>query len=217
MVPIGTLSHEYGHIAVAKFFGYETILSYKSMKYHNSPRMNSWKEFHKAYGYDIRDGKPFPGQTEYKKLKKDLLRERFLVKIGGPAQTMLTGTFSLLLLTASRKSRWNENLKLIEWFMVFFSLLWLRQPFNLAMVTGYRIIFSKREFGGDEHYISKYLELPYWSISFITGIIGALICSYVMFIVLPKKYRIGFTAATIIGGLSGYFLWMYSVGPAIFL
>ena len=30
---IGTLSHEYGHIAVAKYFGYETELHYGSMEF----------------------------------------------------------------------------------------------------------------------------------------------------------------------------------------
>jgi hypothetical protein len=30
---IGTLSHELGHIAVAKYFGYETTLDYGSMAY----------------------------------------------------------------------------------------------------------------------------------------------------------------------------------------
>ena len=32
--PIGTISHEYGHIAVAKLLGYKTTLHYASMNWY---------------------------------------------------------------------------------------------------------------------------------------------------------------------------------------
>ena len=37
---IGTVSHEYGHILVAKYFGYETTLHYGSMKYDTGDRIS---------------------------------------------------------------------------------------------------------------------------------------------------------------------------------
>ncbi len=33
---VGTLSHEYGHIVVAKYLGYETKLHYGSMNYEDT-------------------------------------------------------------------------------------------------------------------------------------------------------------------------------------
>ena len=84
-------------------------------------------------------------------------------------------------------------------------------------------IFSEEEakkascdyFGGDELALSQMHNLNEGTISIITAIIATIVCSYVIFVILPKKYLISFFAASLIGGISGYYLWFCKLGPYV--
>jgi hypothetical protein len=67
-IPIGTLSHEYGHILVAKYFGFETVLHHASVSY---------------------DDSAFVGDPSFHQL---------LISWGGPISTILVGSFSFFFL-----------------------------------------------------------------------------------------------------------------------
>lgn len=226
---IGTISHEYGHIIVAKSFGYETTLHYGSMNY-----------LPKGYLEDkdviaVRDLTKDYVDIEYDSWPKDIkekteeynniLQKRYwnkksnsglLVTVGGPLQTTLTGTIGLLILLWRRKSIYKNGLKVLDWLAIFLSLFWLREIFNLVTSIGGELISPNGTwFGGDELYISQSLNLCSGTISLILATIGTIIAIYVVFRIIPKKIRLTFILSGFIGGIVGFILWMNIIGPKI--
>lgn len=137
---MGTVSHEYGHIAVAKMFGFETNLHYSSMNYHpkgylEDETLQALKSLRKEYTNTDYDSLPKEIKEKIKKYNQ-ILQERYwndlsnkglFITIGGPLQTLLTGTLGLTLLLVRRKSIYQNGLKVFDWFSVFLSLFWLRE------------------------------------------------------------------------------------------
>lgn len=213
---IGTLSHEYGHIIIAKYFGHETELHYGSMSFEGSDKFLDYESIYKEYKHEINNDLSFPEKAEFDSLLEKLKTEYLLILIGGPAQTILTGLFGLFLLFLRRNFIRNNGLKLIDWLLIFLSLFWLRKVFNLVgsiasgLFNGTGIYFS-----GDEAKISKYLELPISTIPVILGILGLLISIFVIFRIIPIKLRLTFIIGGLIGGISGFIIWMNILGPII--
>lgn len=54
-----------------------------------------------------------------------------LVKIGGPLQTILTGTIGLLILLWRKYSIFINGMKPLDWLTTFLSLFWLREAFKM--------------------------------------------------------------------------------------
>jgi hypothetical protein len=178
---VGTLSHELGHIAVAKVLGYDTYLGYGYMNY-DKPNGS----------FNVKDS--------------------LLIRIGGPLQTMLTGTIGLILLFLWRKKfNINRNLLWSQWLLVFITLFWLRQSANMIMGIG-----SLNKLGrNDESRIAYYLKWPLPSISIATGCIGLLVLAIVVFKFIPNKQRVTFLLAGLIGGIIGFWLWLIKLGPIL--
>ena len=195
--PIGTVSHEYGHIAVAKFLGYKTTLHYASMNWYP----DTLKSNIVVYKID--------------EANREQLNE-FIITCGGVLQTILTGTIGFIFLLMQRRKIINSGLKLYNWFAVFLSLFWLRQILNpiftisneLKNPDGYY-------FGGDEFKISNYLGLWEGTISSILGIIALLITGYVAFYIISIKNRLTFALSGFIGSALGFVLWMIIIGPKL--
>ncbi|AWI25954.1 hypothetical protein [Flavobacterium pallidum] len=211
---IGTLSHEYGHIAVAQSLGYKTTLSYQSM---HVDRKAEKAELHRlAYPYlnEIKNKQPYPAKAAVDAKCRQMHRNDLWIRLGGPLQTMLTGTIGFCILWYRRKKSRAALFHINDWIFVFLAFFWIRQPSNILHSFGYKIITGKGHWiGGDEWYISYYLKVPLWTASVITGIIGLLIVAYVIFAVIPKKYRLTFLTAGITGGVAGFLLWMDYLGP----
>lgn len=175
LTPIGTISHEYGHIVAAKYFGYETSLHYGSMNYYpkgylQDKDLEAYKTLTKDYWdteYELWPNDIKEKATEY----RNIFEERYwneksnkglFVTIAGPLQSILTGTIGLIILMVRRKSIHRNGLKILDWLAVFLSLFWLRQIFNLVTSIGGEIISPDGTwFGGDELAISQGLNL--WS------------------------------------------------------
>jgi len=188
---VGTLSHEYGHIIVAKKLGYNTTLHYGSMDYTSKLHTNEIKE-------------------------ETLIFDSLLITMGGPLQTILTGSFGLILLLYNRKKMSMHGLKITDWFAVFLALFWLREVFNiLTAIIGEIIKPNGSYFGGDEKYISEVLNLPIGTTSITLGIVGVLIATFVVFKIVPNKLRLTFMLSGFLGGISGYYLWMKIIGPIV--
>jgi hypothetical protein len=223
---IGTLSHEFGHIIVAKFLGYETELSYGSMSYN-----------HKGYNEDenaklliklyednliaISNNQEFPDKSRYEELSLIINEEYptnkehgFWITFGGPIQTILTGILGLLIL-GFRKAKGKYEFKFLNWLGVFLSLFVLREVFNLVMAFAKSILFSKSNFYGDEFRISRYLGFNEWMIPIITGLLGLIISLYIIFWVIPFQHRLTFIFSGFIGGILGYLFWFYWLGKLI--
>src|SRR5690606_12000069 len=110
---IGTVSHETGHYIAAKIVGLNALVHYGSTSIIIPDNFNNI--FTKS--------------------------ELFLITLGGPLQTIFTGTLGVLLLLYNQKKIISlKKLKIIHWVYIFLSLFWLRQTFNfITLVTKYFI------------------------------------------------------------------------------
>ena len=209
---IGTVSHEYGHIIVAKSLGYKTTLHYGSMGSSISKEYKLLSEYHKKNKKSILSKNPSKEKTIFKSRLKELERKKFWITLGGPFQTMLTGMLGLLILYFRKEK---TTFSFIDWLAVFLSLFWLREVFNLATGIIDGLFLNGTFFGGDEYGISKYLDLPIGTVSIILGVFGFVISLFVVFIKIPKKHQLTFIISGFVGGLSGFYLWYHIFGPKL--
>ena len=191
MVAIGTLLHEAGHIGVAKALGYETRLRFDSMTYFDPSQ-------------SIRD------DTEVEREREG--RRELLVSIGGPAQSMLTGTIGLLLLWRLRRRAsgpdGNESSGRL-WGATLLALFWTRPVFN-----GLAGFLKAGELRSDEIKIARYLDWPVWSVAAATGVMGLMACLWVVHL-QPAEQRIQLLVGGPIGGLIGFAVWFWWLGPLL--
>jgi len=213
---IGTVSHEYGHIVVAKWFGYKTTLHYGSASWDEN---NGWEEYRaisSKYSYEINNDLTFQRKKEYERIIKRLNDDGLIVLIGGPLQTILTGLIGLTIILFRRKTIRKNGLKLIDWLSVFLSLFWLREVFNVTRSVTLGILKETCSyFSGDEARISTILDLPIRTFSIILGVLGLIISLFIIFKIVPYNKRLAFITGGLIGGISGFVLWMNIIGPKI--
>ncbi len=228
-VPIGTISHEYGHILAAKSLGYDTSLHYGSM--HHFPKgfyedkdvialLNLTEDYSKidyeSWPIEIKEKAKAYDKVIQQRYYSEKSNDDLLIAIGGPLQTIITGTIGWLLLYWRRKLIYKNGLQLLDWFAVFLSLFWSRELFNLATSIGQELISPNGTwFGGDEYYISRGLNIWSGTISILLAVIAAMVTFYVIFKILPKKIQLTFIVSGFIGGISGFILWMNIIGPKI--
>ena len=223
---IGTLTHEFGHMTVAKYFGYETELHYGSMHYDypgidDDPLVQELRKNTLDNAEALKNKKDFEGMSRRKELFK-ILKEKYpypkshktWIIFGGPAQTLLSSFLGLFILFY-RKSKEKEYFVLMDWIGVFLSLFALREIFNYVMVLFKTILHGDVASGNDEFKLSRYLDVNQWTIPTIALIIGTVICLYVIFRVIPLKYRFTFLVSGFVGGILGFFIWLRWLGPLV--
>ncbi|MCE2611710.1 hypothetical protein LVD13_01920 [Flavobacteriaceae bacterium D16] len=141
---------------------------------------------------------------------------RFLVTLGGPLQTMITGILGLALIRIRRNERFQNGLKLWYWLAIFLSLFWLREVFNLVMSVGNELVYPDGlYFGGDEAEMAWHLGLPLGTFAFLFGILGLLVGLYVVFKIVPDNLRLTFITGGFFGGILGFIIWMNHLGPIL--
>ncbi len=211
---IGIVSHEYGHILAANYLGYETKLHYASMDWNGEEFKKQYEILYLENEEDIHNNQPFPDKQRMDDMLSKFKRHSFIITLAGPLQTTFTGILGLLLLFLRRNMRRRNGLKIIDWLGVFMALFWLREIFNLMMSILRKLITGKDSFfGGDEMQLSLILGLPAGTFSIALAILGLLISYFVIFRIIPKANRPIFVISGCIGGLAGYFIWMYGIGP----
>lgn len=222
---VGTQTHELGHVAVSQSLGYETKLYYGSMTHYHKGYFED-TDVQKLHAfYDNKDSfEDFTeADREYERELRVIINEKFpenkthnfLVTLGGPAQTILTCFLGLFILTY-RKSKKRKKFKLYDWIGIFLSLFILREVFNAVMAVASYLINGTNSFSGDEFRISNYLDIHQWSIPIITGLLGMMIAVYVIFKIIPLKYRFTFIIAGFLGSISGFILWFNYLGSWLF-
>ncbi len=213
LVPIGTLSHEYGHIIAAKLLGYETSLHYNSMNW-GGQKKSQLIGLSRTYGNEIQKDLDFPLRDKYQSLSTEVKKDALLIACGGPLQTILTGTIGLFILMFRRRQMVAGKFNLVDWVAIFLAFFWARQIFNPIMTVVMGIVKNRPMFnGGDEVNIARMLSLPNWMISIILGGVGTYICLFVIFKFVPKNIRKEFVIGGIIGSAIGFVTWMKIVGP----
>jgi len=184
---IGTISHEAGHYITAKALGYHARINYMS-----------------TIVILLINGK----LTDPK--------ERMLITLGGPVQTILTGTIGLVLLFFFRRSFQSASkLNLKQWLIIFITLFWLRQTANFVIWVSNYFINGQFLTRGDEVKLARYFGLPEATIVTITALAGAIILFTVIFKFIPIAQRFTFILAGLFGGIAGYLLWFGGLGEMI--
>jgi len=165
--------------------------------------------------------------TEIEKVpqsKLDVLRnlkskeedDKLWITLGGPIQTMITGLIGFLVLYLRKETWTKSSFGIINWIAVFMGLFWSRQIFNLLIgIFNYLFGHASTPFGGDEAKISNILNMPSGTIGIVTGIIGMVVCSIIVFKVVPKHDRLIFLLLGIFGSAIGYMIWFEIIGPKI--
>lgn len=229
---VGTLSHEYGHIVIAKYLGYNTILHYGSMEYYKGDVHykddEDYKEVVKIYetfSNAIDNNLEFDEKERFLELQNILNikypeidskddTNNLYVTLGGPIQTILTSFLGLFILW-NRKSKTKGKFKISDWLGVFLSLFILREVFNFVTALFKTIFKSESNFHGDEFRISRFLGFDEWVVPSITVVLGMVISFYVIFKVIPLKYRFSFILAGLVGGILGFAIWFGFLGKLI--
>ena len=203
-----TLSHELGHIGVARWLGYATELHYASMAYHYETEI-----------YAGRCGMPASAAEDVDAYaacrRRAEQRDRLLISLGGPLQTMITGTIGLVWLLWDRRKRCSADpLSRAGWYAALLALFWSRQVFN-QLAYGLRWIRGAIDAptGGDEAEIAGLLDIPAWSLSATTALIGVVVCLTVVGYGVPSPLRCRFFSAGVAGSTVGFGLWMGLIGP----
>lgn len=211
---IGTLSHEFGHFIVGRYLGSKTSIHYGSTSWGRSDLNDKIMKIYSANKVAIDAKKEFPQKREFEILTAQSSKNSFWMTLGGPLQTMITGTIGvLLILHIKKRHKFASNLS--HWFCLFLALFWLRQPTNLTSWILGKSFNGRYSTNADEIRLAQYLELPQGIIMWITGIIGLITAGYVILKFVPKVKLRTFVFSGFLGGISGYILWLKILGPII--
>lgn len=215
---IGTLSHEMGHIAMAKLQGFETSLHYGYMQYDIGSFPSDIEGVALEYKDEISKGLDFPKKNRWEEVRKERQMQRFWVSLGGPLQTVLFGTIGCILLFIKRKRLQEKGLKLLDWIFVFLALFWLREWFNPVYGLASGIIDGDyTPFNGRSDELRLARTLGWWegSISLPLALIAFVIALWVIFKMIPKVARFTFIISGLFGGVFGFFFWLEGIGPIL--
>ncbi len=213
---IGTLSHEMGHYTIAKLKGFKgSTINYASSNPGTSEEDEILDSIYSIYKTQIDANTPFPAKNLWNTTIQKYSRNHLWITLGGPLQTMLTGTIGFILLLLSGSKTPADSLSFKQWSFVFLSLFWLRQTTNFVVGLGVLLASGKHATTGDEIRLADQLGIPIYSIQTPTALIGIGILVYIVFKVIPQQQRITFLAAGAFGGVTGYLFWLQSFGKII--
>jgi hypothetical protein len=215
MTVVGTLTHELGHYSVSKLLGYEASINYQSSSHWDNDFNEYLRDTYEKYSNEIKNNTDFPGKARYLKTVQKYSSDNFWIILGGPLQTIMTGSIGFLLLFVFRKRYIaSDKVHLIGWTLIFISLFWLRQVANLCMAVMTFLIKGQPSLRGDEMRLAQHLDINIWSIQIITGLVGIGILVIVLRL-LPKTSVLTFLLSGLAGGLLGYYLWLIKFGQYI--
>ncbi|MFC4262638.1 hypothetical protein ACFOWM_07105 [Ferruginibacter yonginensis] len=213
---IGTLSHELGHYTVAKSLGYYSKVSYGYTIWDDTTNRPFIDSIYSKYYKEIESNQDFPRKKEFDLIQKKYNKDGFYITLGGPIQTMLTGSFGfILLLTQKRKIIERDRINPYQWLSIFLCLFWLRQSVNFIVWVITYLINNKVLTRSDEIRIAISLSLPKESLTIFTALVGIAVLIFVIFKIIPTKKRFTFILAGLFGGTFGYFFWLFWIGPKL--
>jgi hypothetical protein len=213
---IGTVSHESGHYIVAKCLGYEARINYGSTSWYDKKNEIFFKSHWRLYQKQIKAKQKFPDKERWDSLTLKRQHASFWITLGGAMQTMLTGTIGLIFLLFLRRRYFSsKKLSFLLWLLIFITLFWLRQAANFFVGATILLLHGSVRSHSDEFRLARYLNIPQWTILIITASIALIILAIVIFKFIPIKQRLTFMAAGLVGGVSGYLLWLILFGKFI--
>jgi len=222
---VGTVSHELGHFVVGKSQGYNVKLHYSSVGF-TDPTPREMAKFDSLYKADEKKILAIETSAEkeyFLKYRQSLStyydtkkHNPIWFRLGGPLQTLLTGTIGILWLWYHRKKIVAKTeLTVKEWFAVIVAFFWSRAIINEIICIYYYIVNNEVLKDGDEAHLSLYFGLPANTVNSVTGIIGAVLLLWVTFKLVPKQQRFTFILAGIAGSALGVVIWFLWIGPVV--
>ncbi len=213
---VGTLTHELGHYTMAKYKKCKASINYRATRFVDTSNTDRLHLIFSKYKNEIRNKQNFPYKIEWERKVKKRMHDNFLIILAGPLQTTLFGTFGLILLGIYKKKYYLANkLNFKQWFIIFISLFWLRQAFNFVREIVYFIFRGNISTTNDEVKLAIYLGIHKLSISLGTALIALIVLILIVFKFIPISQRIIFILTGFIGGLLGFVLWFYLLGPIL--
>lgn len=201
---------------MARSLGYSTNLHYGSLGFDNSKLNREIDSIYLRNQYAIEHNLEYDEKEDFDRKYDKLVSDDIKVLLGGPLQTILTGTIAFMFLLFRKNKIKRNGLRMIDWLLVFLSLFWMREIFNFITSIFAGLFFEDELFfGGDELYISIFYNLGPGTIPIITAIIGTAISAFVIFKILPKEIQKTFIIAGLSGGIIGFGLWFYVLGPLV--
>ena len=154
--------------------------------------------------------------TSFSNNKEFVDNDYFWITLGGVLQTIFTGTVGFTLLIINRKSfEKSESLNFKQWVLIFISLFWLRQLANLFIGL---IGFLKRghfSIKSDESKLDYFFNFETGTTLSVTAILALIILIVIIYKFIPRQQLFTFLISGLIGGVSGYYLWMIVFGKIL--
>jgi len=144
----------------------------------------------------------------------DYEHKRMLFTLGGPLQTMLTGTIGVagLLYIRMRTAVDAYKPKHLLWLTLAF--FWSRAVFNEVLLWGNYLINNQWARSGDETKLFTYFNMPQIYGHLILFCVSSAILLWVTFGIL-QQHRKQFIIWGAVGSLCGGLLWVYIVGKYV--
>lgn len=136
-----------------------------------------------------------------------------LVTLGGPVQTMVTGTLGLGLLWRLRGQAWGGR----HVIALLMALFWSREVFNAAAYVVFQLggmVPAERLVQGDELLLGLALGGPPELVLAVTGLVGVVAVLWVA-LEVPRAERVPLVVGGGVGSLLGFALWMSFLGPIL--
>lgn len=213
----GTLLHESGHYVVGLLQGRIGMhIGYAYTTHGDYPADEQLTRLEQVHYDDIIHHRHFPGEQVYKQLHQQVQHQDFLFTLGGPVQTMLTGTLGFAaMLIGRRRFLAAQRLGVWQWLLVFLSFFWLREAVNLFMIWMRLLLEGEYKMRADEFRLAIYLGWSPWSIQVAGAIVAVAIAAVVSFRYVPLQQRFSFVLAALAGGICGYVFWLETWGPVV--
>ena len=193
---LGTIIHEFGHFFSGKLMGYTPTLHYNKVTYENDT----------FYKYLESNG--VSDNVYY-----DIQKEKTIRVACGPLTNMVIGILGLIIIAVYNRFKTIETMNVINWVSLLSSLLVLRQ----IVIGIFAVAFSLigKSLSCDELSIDYFLKLKPFTVLTITSIISAILFYIIIRHFVPKFLRITFLSSILVGGISGYILWLFILGPIL--
>jgi len=216
---IGTVSHECGHYAVMKYYGYGASIHYSYCSIDSrSPMEEKDFDFFPDSIINKTEFSDFYKYIDWYLYGYERKLASFHFDLGGPVLTLGIGTLGLVLLFLFRRRyRSAGRLTYPQWLLLLASLFWLRPVANLASYLIHVIVSGNWLPHGhsDEEKISLFLGLPIMTTGIVTAAIGLVVLILAVFYFIPKSERMTFLVGGLTGGIAGYYLWLIQFGRYI--
>ncbi len=199
---VGTVLHELGHAAMAKYLNVDFTI------HHNSVKLSD--ELSKDYRLLMDSIRFYHSNDSVKKINQDNRNtiskyhyQSFLITLGGPMQTILTSILGIVVLVFRRFKTYHFSI--IDWLCVFLALFISREAFLLVYDMFILVIKHHLPHHGDEIKLARLMGIHPLSISAVLGVIGFYTCILVIHKFVPKSYLYEFIIGGCIGGLTGFY------------